>query len=209
MRYKLLGRWLLPLAAAVPLAVAAPAGAQASNTTAGTGALAGTLNYNNGTGIAVPPHPCVPNASWTLNAQSTTAGGQGGAVVLELTNNEFVGTITTTISGAATVCGDLVDDFGSLTSVAFDGSNAVTSSSLNCDSAPRPGGGTYGPLSGSYIRAGVHLHMALQGYCSVNANIGVQVRMAMESELEPAGAPSPNTLMSSFADSGAFAVEGQ
>ena len=207
MRHRHPARWLAPLAACVVLMGAATASAQ-TTTTAGTGALAGTLTYNNGTGIAVPPHPCVSGNNWTLSAQSQTIGGQGGAVVLELTNNEFVGVISLSATGTATICSDLTDEFGSFSSVNFDGSNGINGGTLNCDSAPAPGGTHYGALTGSYIRAALHLHIALTGECSINGNLGVAVHIAIESELEPAGALSPNQLLTNFADSGTFAVAG-
>jgi len=193
-RTKLLRR-LAPLAAvALPLLSSGTASAQ-TNTTAGTGAIAGTLNYTATTGIPVPPHPCVNNASWSFAVQ-TQAGLEGGAVVLELTNNEFVGVASLSGSATDTVCGDLVDDFGNMTSITVSGDNSATGSTLRCSS-----------LTGSFIRAGVHLHMAYSGDCAINGNTAVHVLFALENELEPSNVPSANTLMQNFIVNGAFAVK--
>ncbi len=164
---------------------------------AGGGPLLATITYTTG-GIPIPPHACVPSSSFTLS------GGSPAGVVVQLVNDEYVGPITVSGSGT-TPCADSALEFGTMPAgspVTIVGNSPVTGSSLACNDIARP-------LTGQYLRIGVHLHIALQGACSVNGSTPSFAIVAAEGELVPVPGtvPAPGAVVPQWQFAGAFALD--
>jgi hypothetical protein len=169
-----------------------------ADTTAGAGVMVGTLTYTTG-GVPIPPHSCQAS-TFSLTATSSSNVPGGGAIVVELPGNEFVGTLTVSGTSMDSFCTTTEDEFGSIPSINISGFNPVTTSTLSCV-----------PQSSGFDRVLTHLHVAYQGTCSVNGHSPVGALVALELEMtpqNPSSPPAPGSLVSAWDVTGAVAVQG-
>jgi hypothetical protein len=197
-----MGRRTAPLAGTLLSVVAlllAQTPSSAADTMAGAGALTATISYSQG-GIPIAPHACVPNATWTFN------GSAPAGVVAQLVNDEYAGPLTITASGTSP-CADSSLEFGSLPAasgpaVTITGTNSINGSTIACANPASP-------LTGQSLRVGLHLHIAVQGNCTINSNTPAFAIIAIEGELVPAAGtvPLPGSVVSQWQFVGAFALD--
>ena len=183
-------RRALGLALAVPLMAFAALPAHA-DTDAGGGAEAGLLQYTTN-GIPLPPHSCV-NVAWSFK------GNSQAAVVIDLVNNAYDGTVNVG-GGGSSSCGDISGEFGNIPPTAPVIVTSVvspTQSTISCTD-----------LNGPYFRIGLHLHFFLSGHCKIQSTTSA-VSFANEGELQPLSQgtlPDGGTDITKAAFDGAFAV---
>ena len=176
-------RRFVGVAGILPILVFAGTTAQATETNSGGGELEGGVGFTSG-GVPLASTACQPDA-WTFSA--TTA-----AVVLDIANDEFVGTLNVAGSGSSP-CAVGGAESGSLTV------SATNSTGIGHFSCPT--------LAGGYVRIGSHVHVDTFGTCSVN-NHTDPAEFIVEGEFVPTATSGPltNPVVTSATFAGAFVV---
>jgi hypothetical protein len=141
----------------------------------GAGAVEGTVAFD-APGVPTATSPCA-STSFTLEATSA-------AVVVNLAGAEYAGPISMDGNGSSS-CENAASGEGNLTITNVLGTN-LTGGAIVC-----------GTLTGSYVRVGSDVNVAVVGSCSVNGQPTGTVNFRAEVEFVPAnpggGAAAPVT----------------
>jgi hypothetical protein len=175
-------RRFLCMAGAVPILAMASITAQAVETNTGGGALEGSVNFTSG-GVPMASTACIPD-SWTFSASTA-------AVVFDIANDEFVGTLSL-YGGGTSACAVGGAETGSLNITA---TNSQGLGHFNCT------------VGGGYARVLSHVHADLQGTCTVN-NHTDPAEFIAEGEFVPTATSGPltNPVVSAASFAGSFVV---
>jgi len=176
-------RRFVSVAGILPILVFAGTTAQATETNAGGGALEGGVTFTSG-GVPLVSTACQAD-TWTFSATTV-------AVVIDIANDEFVGTLNV-FGGGSSTCSVGGAETGSLTITA---SNSTGIGHFNCLS-----------LTGGYVRVGTHVHADLFGTCSVNLHTDPAEFIA-EGEFAPTATSGPltNPVVTNASFAGSFVV---
>ena len=176
-------RRFISVAGILPILVFAGTTAQATETNTGGGELQGGVSFTSG-GVPLASTACQPD-SWTFSA--TTA-----AVVLDIANDEFIGTLNVAGSGSS-ACAVGGAESGMLS---LSATNSTGIGHFSCLS-----------LTGGYVRIGTHVHVDTSGTCTVN-NHTDPAEFIAEGEFVPTATTGPltNPVASNAQFVGAFVV---